>query len=228
MNRKPIKTVDGIINMSLEEVLYQYDDMVKSFAHKCVKELAGYGAIEEFDDYYQTGQVELIELYNIYEAEKSCFSTMLHRIQHQKFIMMLRRLKTQKRKNDQTLLYLNDESEEGEIENVVGKKDVELENCEDSLDARIKKHFTEEEKLMIILGFKRVSSKIEGREKRMFNLVLNIFDDIDVGMDIKKLTSTDVAKILNISRPTLSKRVDKVMERLRLLALDYLGQGLAY
>ena len=32
-----------------------------------------------------------------------------------------------------------------------------------------------------------------------------------------------MCKILNISRPTINKRIEEVMDRVKLMALDYLG-----
>ena len=227
MNKRLIRTTDGNFEMTLEEVLIQYDDMVKSFAHKCVSGLAGFENTNEYEDYYQMGILDLIKLYGKYEADKSCFSTILHRVQHHRFIMMMRELQTEKRKADQSLVYLNEESKDGAHENVIGKVDLNLEACGDSLEERIRKHFTTEERLMMVLGFKKNSSKIEGRDKHILNMALDIFDDINVGVDIKELNRTDVAKILNISRPTLNKRIEEVMDRVKLMALDYLGHKIA-
>ena len=223
LNKKVIGTTDGNFYMSIEEVLVQYDDMVKSFAHKCVKGLANLETTHEYEDYYQMGQLELIKVFNSYDVNKACFSTILHRAQHHKFIMLIREFGTEKRKSEQPLFYLNKETDDGATENIIGEIDVRIENCEDSLEERIRKNFTTEERLMMALGFKKNSSKIEGREKSILNSTLRIVEDIDVGGDIRELNRSDVAKILNLSRPTLNKRIEKVMDRVKILALDYLG-----
>lgn len=221
MNKKMIKTSNGIFEMGVDELLPMFDALLKKFSHKCEKDLSGYEDNSfVFEDYYQIGVVELIGAFERYDHTKGAtFFTHLHRELNYKIIMMIREFEAEKRKADQPLLYINKEVEGCEVANIIkGKDDKYFNENENKLESFLKKNLTNMERLLIAVHFKKGYAKAKGLYKCSLDYAIDTFDNGEIDISMNK---SELAEILNISRPTLNKRIDEAIEKMKELAEYY-------
>ena len=223
MNKKLIRTNEGIFELGVEELIPMFDNIIKKFSHKCVKDLCGYEEnTYDFDDYYQIGLVELMSAFEKYDHTKGAtFFTHFHRELHHRIIMLIREFEAEKRKLDQPLLYINKEVEDGcEISNVIKDKDDKyFEEGGTKLEQFLKKNLTQTERVLIAVHFKKSYNKAKGLYKNSLDYTMRtLIEDENIDISINK---SDLAKVLNISRPTLNKRINEAVEKIEELAEYY-------
>lgn len=219
--KKEIKTVDGVTLFDLDEALRQFDGMAKDFAHRCVREISSYqDNIYTFDDYYQQGLLEITKVFEKYDLEKgACFSTLLFKELNHRMIMNIRKLTSKKRNCERKKLFLDDIQNDMDNTSLVeGKVDVYFQDETCDLEQFILKKTTEEERLMISTHFSSRSKMESGKQKQYLNYASLIF--LDNGLK-ECLTKTQLANKLKVSRPTLDKKIQKVIEKVINLTKEY-------
>lgn len=179
------------VQMTTEEVLMQFDGMMKKFATTCILEVPQSSNNNyEKEDYLSIAQLTLLESLETYDIEKASFSTYLtNQLRGQK-TKLLSALGSKKRDDRGFgLVSLNSVGDEGEeVSEVIGTFDEELENSDIGLDIKILfNSLTEEEKLI-------------------FNFLYQ-----------EQLTKVEFAKQLGIQRSTLDRRIAKLQTKLQTL-----------
>lgn len=224
---KSIKTTQGIFELTLEEVLANFDGMAKQFAHKCTSKLENYeNNAYDYDDYYQMALMVMMELYKKYDLSKgACFSTLAHRELNNKQIMIIRELEAEKRKNTQPYLYLNKEIDGCEVANIVKSKSDDCFEDADNLESFLLRNLTTQERLFIAIMFKKEINKAKGSYKKSIEYAVSFFaDDI---IEIDNIGKQELAEMLDMSRPTLNKRIKETYEKVKFLASCYLNSQIA-
>lgn len=227
MLKKLIKTTDGIVELNINELILKFDNMVKKFAHECKEELSGYeNNPYDFDDYYQMGLIKISEVFEKYDIDKgACFSTLLFRELNNKMVMIIRELEAEKRKPTQSNVYINDEIEGCEIINVIkGDEDTYFER-EFSLEQFLSSRLTITERVLVAMAFKKDYYKSKGVYKSSLDYAMNMFSDELI--DVTSISKNELADLLNISRPTLNKKINEAMEKVKELAQYYIYQTYA-
>lgn len=173
--------------MNIEQLCIQFEDMIYKFAYKCVGSLKGFkNNVEEFEDFYQQGMIELVKVFELYD-EKHCFSTLLQIRLDNALKYNLRKYSFKKRVVNDSLISLNMISDDGRsYEDVVGDRDFCLEEIENKLDI-----------LMIL-------QELNEEEKEIFKFLLE-----------QEKTKLQLSKELNISRPTLDNRIELVRDKVK-------------
>lgn len=177
------------IQMTTEEVLNQFDGMIKKFANNCTYEIPqSTNNNYEKEDYYSIGQLTLLEALETYDVEKASFSTY--------FTNKLRGAKTNmlinlgsKKRDDRGFgkVSLNAVGDEGEeVSEVIGTLDEEFSDIETGLDVQNMLNSLNEEELQI------------------FNFLYR-----------EDQTKMEFAKQLGIQRSTLDRRIIKLREKLQ-------------
>ena len=224
--KKLIKTTNGEFYLSLEEVMIAYENMLKQFANRCLMSFKQYSSnCNDFDDFVQLANMELISAFNAYDADKnSCFSTFLTKVLGNRFLYLQRSLLTQKRLNKKPLIYLNEQMEDGhEIGSLIEDKIAEEELVEEKevdLEIFLKENLTQEELVYLTIDFQKKANKSKGDYKESVLFASDIFSDENRYKYIKN--KKDLAKILKMSRPTLNKRIEEALDKLRSLTNEYL------
>lgn len=227
MQRKIIKTKEGLKEVTLEETISMFELMINKYSHRCVVEIEKYqDNFYSYEDYYQQGVVELIRLFEKYDAEKgACFSTLLHRRLNHKLIMNIRELEAEKRKSDRKYLYINDD--ENNIDNTNLIKDVKDKYFEASvgLEEFLSERLTETERMLLTLHFKKDYFKARGLYKQSLSFALDIFAKDE---RIFNMNRSQMAEELNISRPTLNRRVEDTVNKVIMLTREYFEEAAIY
>lgn len=195
MTTKAIKLSNGVIKqMSFEEVLEQFDGMIKRFANEALEKII-YNKPER-EELMQELRIQVWEAYKRYDG-KHAFSTYLHfRLQHGIHRVTMK-LYAQKRTNEKGVISLNkvigggDDSEQ-ELENLFGEEDLEI----TSLTFR---------EFMVEL-----EKKMDLSEKKMLKVLLNRND----------YSVQDLANELGISRQGANKKVNKFKKKMANLMIE--------
>lgn len=223
--KKLIKTNKGLFMLGVDDLIPMFDPMLKKFSHKCVTDL---GVFEEnpnvFDDYYQMGIMELMDVFKHYDYTKGAtFFTLFHRELHNKIRMLAREFKADMRTTDQPLLYINKEVEGCEVENIVkGKDDGYFEGNGDGLENFLRANLSKEDRMLIAVHFKKNYNKAKGTRKKILFSAVDAFTEEGINPSISKM---ELAELLNVSRPTLNKRIVEAVEKMRELAEYYIHQN---
>lgn len=224
LRKKLILTNEGLFEMGVEELLPMFDNILKKFSHKCVNSFKKYkNNTYDYDDYYQIGTLELMSAFDKYNHDKGAtFFTHLHRELHHRMIMIARELEAEKRKVDQ-LVYLNEEVDDGcEISNIIGKKDTYF--TEKKLETLLKENLTETERLLIAIHFKKSINKSKGIYKNSLDYTIRMMvEDNTLFDESPSFNKAELAEHLGISRPTLNKRIEKAMVKIKKLAEYYVA-----
>ena len=179
------------VQMTTEEVLMQFDGMMKKFATTCILEVPQSSNNNyEKEDYLSIAQLTLLESLETYDIEKASFSTYLtNQLRGQK-TKLLSALGSKKRDDRGFgLVSLNSVGDEGEeISEVIGTFDEELENSDIGLDIKI------------------LFNSLSEEEKLIFNFLYQ-----------EQLTKVEFAKQLGIQRSTLDRRIAKLQTKLQTL-----------
>ena len=177
--------------MTTEEVLMQFDGMMKKFATTCILEVPQSSNNNyEKEDYLSIAQLTLLESLETYDIEKASFSTYLtNQLRGQK-TKLLSALGSKKRDDRGFgLVSLNSVGDEGEeVSEVIGTFDEELENSDIGLDIKI------------------LFNSLSEEEKLIFNFLYQ-----------EQLTKVEFAKQLGIQRSTLDRRIAKLQTKLQTL-----------
>ena len=179
------------VQMTTEEVLMQFDGMMKKFATTCILEVPQSSNNNyEKEDYLSIAQLTLLESLETYDIEKASFSTYLtNQLRGQK-TKLLSALGS-KTRDDRGfgLVSLNSVGDEGEeVSEVIGTFDEELENSDIGLDIKI------------------LFNSLSEEEKLIFNFLYQ-----------EQLTKVEFAKQLGIQRSTLDRRIAKLQTKLQTL-----------
>lgn len=227
MTGKIIMFKEKEVEMSFEEIVIEFENMVKKFSKDCVSALGKYqdNNFDE-DDYFQEGMVELYKAYEKYDSSKGvCFSTYLFKCLNNALIGIGRRMSTESRKADHKHLRLNYhaqghddlETKEDFCSVLAGKEDVYF-NEEHALEKFLKKKLTNDDRIILAVAFKKGSYKYKGAQKVSIDYAVDFFaEDIDGEIMNKK----ELAKLLGISKPTLNKRIEAVLHKTKLLINQY-------
>ena len=179
------------VKMTTEEVLMQFDGMMKKFATTCILEVPQSSNNNyEKEDYLSIAQLTLLESLETYDIEKASFSTYLtNQLRGQK-TKLLSALGSKKRDDRGFgLVSLNSVGDEGEeVSEVIGTFDEELENSDIGLDIKI------------------LFNSLSEEEKLIFNFLYQ-----------EQLTKVEFAKQLGIQRSTLDRRIAKLQTKLQTL-----------
>lgn len=218
------KTVE---NLSVEEVMEKFEDMVKKFARECKRDISQFdNNLNTFEDYVQIGLLELINSYNCYDIERGAsFSTLLFRNLNFRKIMLLREIRSEKRKSEKRMVYLNNEVEfeDGSTQprmNTIKINDEKEDEYfyEETLEGYLMKNLTKDERLMVAVQLKKDSANTTGASREAFSYAIQFFAD-DIPVNLSKVA---LAEAMNIARPTLNSRIKIAMKKLRILTERYI------
>lgn len=228
---KVILTNSGEVLLSTEEMLLSFNNMLKKFAGECVRGLSGItGNVDEFEDYYQIATIEAINAFKSYNIENGVmFSTYLNKSLRYVFIHLLRDKSAKIRKPEQPLLYINKKANNDEnntedgINVLVNDYDVaeEVIKKDEDLEDFLMKNLTKEEMILLTMGMYKKMSKAKTLQKSSLNFMVSVLME-NSGEELIK-TKAELAKTLNISRPTLNKNIDKSLEKIKILAKEFIN-----
>ncbi|MEG0908734.1 MAG: sigma-70 family RNA polymerase sigma factor [Clostridia bacterium] len=173
--------------MGLEELCTTFENMINKFAHRCVHSMSKHHSnTDEFEDFYQYGMLELMKTFDVYN-EQLCFSTLLQINLNNKHGYLLRNLNTRKRNSNNSTISLNAEYPEGNTFDLyIGEEDLMLQDIESKID---------------------LLNKLETLEEEECKIVKNLLEE--------EKTKIQLAKELEISRPTLDSKIKIIREKLK-------------
>ena len=177
------------VQMTKEEILVQFDGMIKKFATACTIEIPqSTNNNYEREDYISIGQITLLEALETYEVEKASFSTYLtNKLRGAKTNMLI--ALGSKKRDDRGFgtVSLNAVGDEGEeVSEIIGTLDEELLDSDTGLD------------------IKDMFNKLTEEEKLIFNFLYQ-----------ENLTKMEFANQLQIQRSTLDRRIKKLQAKLQ-------------
>ena len=206
-------------------MLLRFDDMFNQFAHQCVKKTAGYqGCTDEFDDYKQIARIKAIEKFEDYDIAKGAnFSTILFTALRGLVVDIIRKNESQMRKSKHQLFFIDapvGETGESANEIIADKKgDVYFEDDYTDLEKYLIKNLSKEEIMFYTIDLKKQVNKASSKHKLCLQHTIDSFTSIAGGYIPDK--KEDLAILLNISRPTLNKRIKETVTKVRELAMEY-------
>lgn len=184
--------------MTLEECIQYYSDTVKLWSYSCYDSARRMSHnIMDADDFYSEGMIRLIRVYDNYQP-KNTFSTNLLKGLDNLKIDLFRKLNSKKRKTENTLVPLN---EEQNSRNDIVHREPSLGYYDNNL---LSVEFTHD--------MDKVKECLSFEERTIFNFLLNQED----------ITKRTVSKQLNVSRPTLDKRIPRVQSKILTIIPEYL------
>lgn len=224
--KKLIYTKTGYQLLTKEEVLKEYDGMIRKFAINCdckLKTIQGNMFSEE--DYIQVGKIEALSAYENYDSSTGVkFSTYLQNSLRYVFVHIVRDLNAQKRKVERPLVELDSEDNFGEglvMHEMVASKEINLKEdnvCD--LEKHLINNLTKEELVFLKMGMQKQVNKAKGVYKSSLNFTLDVINENIDGVNVS--TKAELAEVMGISRPTLNKRIKTVMDKTQRLAYEYL------
>ena len=227
MVKRIITTIDGEAKtkgFTQEEIVMCYDNMLNQFAHQCVARMSGYQNVSDtFDDYKQMARIKVMEKFDGYDIEKRLnFSTLLVKSLKGIQIDLLRKSESQMRKSQHQMLYIDATNGESgnDLNEVItdNKEDVYFETQATDLEKFLVKRLSKDDIIFYTMDLKKRIGKASPMQKLCLTHTIDSFSLI-VGRTPDK--KEDLAVLLNISRPTLNKRIKLACEKVRELAEEF-------
>lgn len=213
MNRKNIKLSSGNAFLSQEEVLEQFTNMIRKFAHNCVKNFEYYNNSLDYDDYFQIGSMKLLYVYEKYDFEKGyCFTTLLDSGLSNTMIDLARSFETNKRKITKTSMSYIDELFENEDDSKIMHTSLIYEEGngkKPNLEKFLQENLTWEERLMLSAEFKvKIASSSAFQKSNIIYLIQALLEDSELP------SKREIANIIGCSQPTVRARTKKAIRKL--------------
>lgn len=212
------------IAMDLNEMLIRFDDMFNQFAHQCVQKTMGYqGCMDEFEDYKQLAMMKAIEKFETYDISKNAnFSTLLFKVLRELMVDIIRKNESQMRKAKDILISLDAPLESGDSasEGIADKNgDVYFENEITDLERYLLENLSKEEIMFYTIDLKKQVNKASTKHKLCLQHTIDSFTILAGGYipDRKE----ELAILLDMSRPTLNKRIKETVVKVKELATEY-------
>ncbi len=143
------------MTITLEETILCFKNLVYKNSIEIYNNIKIYpNNINDIDDIYSLGMIELIKCYRIYDKSKSSFSTLLYKSLKRLKDRLIRDLNTKKRKALKRLCYLNSSEKD-----IVGIEDNRANEIEFNYDI-LSKLDIEERKIVMFL-MERIKTKKE-------------------------------------------------------------------
>lgn len=179
------------VQMTKEQILKQFDGMIKKFATNCLMEIPqSTNNNYEREDYISIGQLTLLEALETYDIEAASFSTYLtNKLRGAKTNMMINLGSKKRDDRGFGIVSLNATGDEGEeVSEVIGSIDEDFSDSEMAIDVMdLLSNLTTEEKLIFDFLYQESQTKME------------------------------FAKKLGIQRSTLDRRIAKLQTKLQSL-----------
>ena len=212
------------IAMDLNEMLIRFDDMFNQFAHQCVQKTMGYqGCMDEFEDYKQLAMMKAIEKFETYDISKNAnFSTLLFKVLRELMVDIIRKNESQMRKAKDILISLDAPLESGDSasEGIADKNgDVYFENEITDLERYLLENLSKEEIMFYTIDLKKQVNKASTKHKLCLQHTIDSFTILAGGYipDRKE----ELAILLDMSRPTLNKRIKETVVKVKELATEH-------
>lgn len=211
------------VEMDSEEMLKRFDNMFNKFAHLCKQRTAGYqGCVEEFDDYKQIAIIKAIEKFETYDLSKDAnFSTLLVKVFRELVIDIIRKNESKMRKNKSKLVFIDAPMKSGDsISETVSQNsgDIYFKNDATDLEKLLAKHLTKEEIMLYTIDLKKQINKVSPKQKVCIQHTIDSLTSIVGYIPDKK---EELAIILDMSRPTLNKRIGETITKVKKLATEF-------
>lgn len=188
-----IKTIK---EMTIEECVQSFEGAIKKWGNECyviVKQMSH--NLMEYDDFYSEGMICLIEMFNKYKPINT-FNTALHKSLDNLKIDLIRKSNSKKRKTYQSVVSFDMELEDEDSDL--------LQEVEGDIDRNfLKVEFDED--------IADAVAKLTGEERKIFDFLMD-----------NESTKRVLAKELNISRPTLDSRIERVRDKIMNLLPEYI------
>lgn len=182
--------------MTMEECVNSFEGAIKKWGNECyviVKDMSH--NLMEYGDFYSEGMICLIEVYKKYKPINT-FNTVLHKSLDNLKIDLIRKTNAKKRKTEQSVVSFDMELEDEECDL--------LQEIEGDIDENFSiMEFNED--------MTDAMSKLTEEERKILNFLLE-----------NESTKRVLAKELNISRPTLDSRIEKVRDKVMDLLPEYI------
>ena len=213
------------IEMDLNETLVKFEDMFNQFAHQCVQKTSGYqGCTEDFDDFKQLAIIKAIEKFEGYDITKNAnFSTILFTALRGLVVDIIRKNETQMRKSKQRLFYIDasiGDNGENASEIIADKNgDVYFEDDATDLEKYLAKNLSKEEIMFYTIDLKKQVNKASSKHRMCLEHTIDAFTMMVGGYIPDK--KEDLAILLDMSRPTLNKRIKETVAKVKELATQF-------
>lgn len=210
--------------MDVEEMLLKFDDMFNQFAHQCVQKTSGYqGSVEEFDDFKQMARIKAIEKFETYDISKDAnFSTLLFKVLRELIVDIIRKNESQMRKTKDIIISIDAPLESGDSasEGIADKNgDVYFEEEATELEKYLSEKLTKEEIMFYTIDLKKQVNKASSKHKLCLQHTIDSFTMMVGGYIPDK--KEDLAILLDMSRPTLNKRIKETVIKVKELATEF-------
>lgn len=215
VDKKEIITSEGRQVMGITEVRKTVENMMYTFAWKCVNSLQILNNLYSLEDYLQVAEIELIECYRNYSSEHNTkFSSYFQTYLLNKQIQLLRKQECKKRKiSNNDLLSLDD--------NTVQYGVTDKHFTDNYIEICLLDKLSDIEKTMIAVQLDRelVREKSASSKNSLIS-VINLFLENEFAMKLPTLNKITLAKELKITRPTLDERTKKAFKKAQDIVLD--------
>lgn len=182
--------------ISLDECAKLFEGAIKAWANEMYVIVRGMSNnLMEYDDFYSEGMICLVEMYDKY-IPTNTFNTALHKSLDNLKVDLIRKTNAKKRKTELTVISFDTEIENYEcdmLQELYG--DIDKNYCAMEFNEDIS----------------NVLVKLTPEERKIVNLLVN-----------NESTKRLLAKELNISRPTLDSRIEKVKDKIIDLLPEYI------
>ena len=212
------------VAMDVEEMLLKFDDMFNQFAHQCVQKTSGYqGSVEEFDDFKQMARIKAIEKFETYDISKDAnFSTLLFKVLRELIVDIIRKNESQMRKTKDIIISIDAPLESGDSasEGIADKNgDVYFEDEATELEKYLSEKLTKEEIMFYTIDLKKQINKASSKHRLCLQHTIDSFTMMVGGYIPDK--KEDLAILLDMSRPTLNKRIKETVVKVKELATEF-------
>lgn len=187
--------VKVVKDLTLDECVARFEGAIKRWGNECYVITKNFpNNVMEYDDYYSEGMICLIEVFNKYQPVNT-FNTALHKSLDNLKVDLIRKVNAKKRKTDQKIVSFDMEIEDGcdLLQEIEGKIDENFELMEFEQDLN------------------RVTLQLTDEENKILDYLIE-----------NESTKKILAKELNISRPTLNTRIEKLKEKIMYLMPEYM------
>lgn len=182
--------------MTIEECIENFEGAIKKWGNECymIMDKMSHNLME-YDDFYSEGMICLIEVYSKYKPINT-FNTILHKSLDNLKIDLIRKTNAKKRKTEQSVVSFESEIEDEDVSllhELEGDIDINYELVEFNEDMT------------------NAMAKLTDEERKIFDFLIE-----------NESTKRVLAKQLNISRPTLDTRIERVRDKMIALLPEYL------